>query len=342
MNFLRILCSSFGFLFLVGCDHGPEVIKISGAKFGTLYSVIIIADQIPPPNLEELIDDRLDLIDISMSTYKVDSEISEFNRLMPGEKSSISDDFVSVYRTSKEIWEISNGAFNPAVGPLVDLWGFGPEKKNDHIPVAQEIDKLLLASKFSNVSLQNSDDNFNLVKLDNVNLDFSGVAKGYAADVIADLLEMSALPNYLIEIGGEMRVSGVNSEDKPWRLAIESPSEIKRIETIISGINGGVATSGDYRNYFEVENERYSHTLDPRTGYPVKHSLASVTVIAETGARADALATALMVMGEIEGMKMAEKNNIPTFMVTRIDQDYQTSYSSSMDKYLNYGAVGID
>ena len=128
-----------------------------------------------------------------MSTYKVDSEISEFNRLMPGEKSSISDDFVSVYRTSKEIWEISNGAFNPAVGPLVDLWGFGPEKKNDHIPVAQEIDKLLLASKFSNVSLQNSDDNFNLVKLDNVNLDFSGVAKGYAADVIADLLEMSAL-----------------------------------------------------------------------------------------------------------------------------------------------------
>ena len=342
MNFLRILCGSFALSFLVGCDHGPEVIKISGAKFGTTYSVIVIADQIPPPNLEELIDDRLDLIDVSMSTYKVESELSEFNRLIPGEKLSISDDFVSVYRTSKQIWEISDGAFNPAIGPLVNLWGFGPEIKSDNIPEAQEIDKLLLACIFSNASLLNSNNNFSLVKLDNVNLDFSGIAKGYAADVIADLLEMSALPNYLIEIGGEMRVSGVNSEDKPWRLAIESPSEIKRIETIISGINGGVATSGDYRNYFEVESERYSHTLDPRTGYPVKHSLASVTVIAETGARADALATALMVMGEIEGMKMAEKNNIPAFMVTRIDQDYRTSYSSSMDKYLNFGVVDID
>ena len=160
--------------------------------------------------------------------------------------------------------------------------------------------------------------------------------------MIADLLELNALPDYLVEIGGEMRVSGTNAKGTPWRIAIESPSELKQIETIISGVNAGIATSGDYRNYFEIENRRYSHTLDPRSGYPVKHSLASVTVIAPTCAEADALATAIMVLGREEGLRIAEELKLAIFLVSRIDNEYRTEYSNQFEQFLIAGDVNFD
>ena len=139
-----------------------------------------------------------------------------------------------------------------------------------------------------------------------------------------------------------MRVSGTNAKGTPWRIAIESPSELKQIETIISGVNAGIATSGDYRNYFEIENQRYSHTLDPRSGYPVKHSLASVTVIAPTCAEADALATAIMVLGREEGLRIAEELKLAIFLVSRIDNEYRTEYSNQFEQFLIAGDVNFD
>ena len=342
MSFLKTVWFWSLLWIISGCDSSSNVIQIEGSKFGTTYRVLVNADQIPPENLESLIEERLELIDISMSTYRIDSEISRFNQLSKGEKLIVSDDFSRVFNIAKKVWEVSDKSFNPAIAPLVNLWGFGPDLINDRIPSHEKISEILPSTKFSNATLITEKGNELLLKLDEISLDFSGVAKGYAADVIADLLELNALPDYLVEIGGEMRVSGTNAKGTPWRIAIESPSELKQIETIISGVNAGIATSGDYRNYFETENRRYSHTLDPRSGYPVKHSLASVTVIAPTCAEADALATAIMVLGREEGLRIAEELKLAIFLVNRIDNEYRTEYSNQFEQFLIVGDVNFD
>ena len=223
MSFLKTVWFWSLLWIISGCDSSSNVIQIEGSKFGTTYRVLVNADQIPPENLESLIEERLELIDISMSTYRIDSEISRFNQLSKGEKLIVSDDFSRVFNIAKKVWEVSDKSFNPAIAPLVNLWGFGPDLINDRIPSHEQISEILPATKFSNATLITEKGNELLLKLDEISLDFSGVAKGYAADVIADLLELNALPDYLVEIGGEMRVSGTNAKGTPWRIAIESP-----------------------------------------------------------------------------------------------------------------------
>jgi thiamine biosynthesis lipoprotein len=168
-----------------------------------------------------------------------------------------------------------------------------------------------------------------------VRLDLSAVAKGYAVDLVADLLEMLALPDYLVEVGGEMRLGGSNSQGKPWRIAVEQPSVIPQVQRIIELGDVAMATSGDYRNYFEVDGVRYSHTIDPRTGRPITHSLASVTVLAPTCAEADAWATALSVMGEEQGLAVAEQLNLPVYMLVKSENGFKAVSSLAFDPYLN-------
>ena len=172
-------------------------------------------------------------------------------------------------------------------------------------------------------------------KLKPIALDLSAVAKGYAVDQVADLLEMLALPDYLVEVGGEMRLSGANAEGKPWRVAIELPSLMPQVERVVDINNGAVATSGDYRNYFEEEGVRYSHTIDPRTGVPISHKLASVTVMAERCADADAWATALMVLGESEGLAIANQLSLPVYMLIREGDGFRVTSSNAFEPYLS-------
>ena len=160
------------------------------------------------------------------------------------------------------------------------------------------------------------------------------MAKGYAVDLVADLLEMNALPDYLIEVGGETRVSGLNPQGQPWRLAIESPLLIGQVETVLALTSGAVATSGDYRNYFERDGIRYSHTIDPRDGKPIIHTLASVTVLADTCAEADAWATALLVLGNKEGLDLANQLGLAVYMLARDGDEYTASYSKMFEPYL--------
>ena len=324
------LVSIVGALLLAGCDSGPEIIKISGSKMGTTYHVTLVADQPAPDDLAEQIDQLLNVVDRSMSTYREDSEISTFNQISPHQQQTISNEFAQVLRVSQQVWEQTNGAFDPTVGPLVDLWGFGPVPTDDVVPDDSLIQLALESVGFGSVVLDGSI----LIKTKPLSLDLSAVAKGYAVDQVADLLESLALPDYLVEIGGELRASGSNPEGQSWRVAIETPALMSQIQNIVAVHDAAVATSGDYRNYFERDGIRYSHTIDSRTGRPITHRLGSVTVIAKTCAEADAWATALMVLGEEAGMALANRHSMAVYMLVRANNDFQALSSEAFTNYV--------
>ena len=334
-----LLSALVALLLTAGCDHAPEIVQISGSKFGTSYNITIVADQPAPADLAERIDAALDVVDLSMSTYKSESALSQFNRLPVDEEVGASQELWTVLQTSRQIWQKSAGAFDPSVGPLVDLWGFGPQMTNDQIPTDDEITQALVTTGYQHLILNPT--NQSISKDLALRLDLSAVAKGYAVDQVAELLEMLALPDYLVEVGGEMRVSGLNPKGQPWRIAIETPDAMGRVDNIIALESAAVATSGDYRNYFEKDGERYSHSIDPRTGRPIKHRLASVTVVTDRCIDADAWATAFLVMGDEAALEIANQQSIAVYMLVKAeDEDQFTAvYSDAFKQYLTAAAA---
>ena len=316
---------------LYGCSNKPEVLTISGTKMGTSYHITVIADQLPPDDLEQQIEQLLAKVDNSMSTYKKDSEISQFNRLPVGQTMAISQEFAEVVKISRQIWQLSNGAFDPTIGPLVDLWGFGPDERHESIPSSKTIELTKAQIGFDSVVL----DEYKLSKTKAVSIDLSAVAKGYAVDRVADLLEMLALPDYLVEIGGEIRVSGFNADGVAWRIAMEQPQLFAEVDRVINITDIAVATSGDYRNYFEKDGVRYSHTIDPVTGRPIVHNLASVTVLTQSCAEADAWATAFSVLGVEQSLKLAEQLDIAAYMLVRQNEQFVPRTSEAFNLFLN-------
>lgn len=339
-----LLSALIALLLIGGCDHAPEVVKISGSKFGTSYHITIVADQPAPADLAEQIDAALDVVDLSMSTYKSESELSLFNRLPATETVAASPELWTVLQTSRQVWQQSAGAFDPTVGPLVDLWGFGPQMTNDRIPSDDEIAKALASIGYQYLVL-NSDEQ-TISKALPLRLDLSAVAKGYAVDQVADLLEMLALPDYLVEVGGEMRVSGLNPKGQPWRIAIETPDAMGQVDNIIALERAAIATSGDYRNYFEKDGKRYSHSIDPRTGRPIEHRLASVTVVADRCIDADAWATAFLVMGDEAALEIANQQSIAVYMLVKAKakakDQFTAVYSDAFKQYLTAPAVNSE
>ena len=316
---------------LYGCSNKPEVLTISGTKMGTSYQITVIADQLPPDDLEQQIEQLLAKVDNSMSTYKKDSEISQFNRLPVGQTMTVSQEFAEVVKISRQIWQLSNGAFDPTIGPLVDLWGFGPDERHESIPSSKTIELTKAQIGFDSVVL----DEYKLSKTKAVSIDLSAVAKGYAVDRVADLLEILALPDYLVEIGGEIRVSGFNADGVAWRIAMEQPQLFAEVDRVINITNIAVATSGDYRNYFEKDGVRYSHTIDPVTGRPIVHNLASVTVLTQSCAEADAWATAFSVLGVEQSLKLAEQLDIAAYMLVRQNEQFVPRTSEAFNLFLN-------
>ena len=312
---------------LIGCSSKPEVVELSGAKMGTTYNIKVVADQPVPDDLHQQIDDLLSVVDNSMSTYKPDSELSRFNRMAVGQQMQISADFSRVLQISKDVWDKSGGAFEPTVGPLVDIWGFGPTTSDNSTPSAEQILEILQTIGFQHIVL----DDLSLSKTQPIELDLSAVAKGYAVDLVADMLEMLALPDYLVEVGGEVRVSGSNPSGESWRIAIEQPKLIPSVNRIIPLTNMAVATSGDYRNYFEQQGIRYSHIIDSRTGQPIKHNLASVTVFSNSCAEADAWATAFLVMGVEESLQIAQRLNLAVYLLLKEGDTFKALSSEQFE-----------
>jgi thiamine biosynthesis lipoprotein len=312
----------------VACGDSNERLpqqELAGLTMGTTYSVTLVA---PPPeiDIETLRGDvEAILLDVeqAMSTYLSDSDLTHFNMSRSIDWFGTSQMLCAAVAGAQSISEYTDGAFDVTVGPLVNLWGFGPDGS-----VAKPVDKKLIAAAIGTVghARLRADCTIPALRksLPELYVDLSAYAKGYAVDRIAEVLDNEGVANFLVEIGGELRLRGSNASSEKWAIAIENPSsEGRSIQSIVSLADTAVATSGDYRNFFEYNGERYSHTIDPRTGSPVSHNGASVTVLADIAATADALATALLVLGPDEGFEFAENEKIAALFLLRAGDEIE-------------------
>ena len=280
---------------------------VAGKTMGTTYSIKLVSGPAADASLlKQRIDLRLEEINRSMSTYRPDSEISRFNNWRrSGQPVRISNDFLQVMIAGDGIYRLSNGAWDATVAPLVVLWGFGPGGSGVQIPPDSEIQKRLKNVGFNRVRI---DPQGGLIKQGpDVTLDLGSIAKGYGVDQVAALLRAEGIQNFLVEIGGEVYAAGFKNDGSPWRVGVNMPRKnapLNQVYKVIELTDRAMATSGDYRNFFEIDGKRYSHVIDPRTGYPVANGIVSVSVEAKTCTMADGLATAIMVMGLDEGLAL--------------------------------------
>lgn len=320
-----------GFLLFPGSDN-RDITRFSGYTMGTGYDVQVV-DLPESISLEEVSADVADLLQRLdrevFSTYAPDSELSRFNRLPVGQSYSASQELFDVLVMAQEIAELSDGAFDVTVGPLVDLWGFGPDTRMppDTVPSQTEIEQALAMTGYQHLQLRH--DSRTIIKSQPISVDLSAIAKGYAVDRVGDYFDSLGVRSYFLEIGGELKMKGLKPGGLSWVPAIEAPTDTAAqiYEIFFShGEQIAVAGSGDYRNYFEQDGRRYSHEIDPRTGSPITHSLAAAYVIDSTAARADGLATALMIMGVEESVALANVIDQPIFLIVKDDDGTFSEY----------------
>jgi thiamine biosynthesis lipoprotein len=306
-------------LLTAGCQRGKadETIRLSGRTMGTTWSVAMLpaAGGTDGAALRQQLQKRLDRINSLMSTYDPASEISRFNNQTTSDWFALSEETAQVIELSLGISRLTGGAFDISVGPLVDLWGFGATERGQQTPAAEQVREALARVGYQYIQLRRNPAAVRK-QIAGLRIDLSAVAKGYAVDALADILKQRGIDNYLVEIGGELKISGRRGDGELWRIAIEKPlEETREVATIFPLTDTALATSGNYRNFYVENGQRYSHTIDPLSGKPIRHKLASVTVLDTTAARADALATALMVLGEEKGRRLCEENRIAAYFL---------------------------
>lgn len=308
-----------------GGEADRALLEVGGSTMGTTYTVKLVApgEGHTETGLQSAVQAELDAVERRMSTYIDESELSRFNAHGDTGWYPVSAELCRLVETALEVSALTDGAFDVTVGPLVNLWGFGPQGAVDEPPAAAAIAGALEATGYRKL---HADCARPALRKDHVGLyvDLSALAKGYAVDRVADRLDGLRVGDYLVEVGGELRVRGRNAKGDDWAIAIETPRPAGRsVHSVVSLTDKGVATSGDYRNFFEYEGRIYSHTIDPRTGYPVAHAAASVTVVADTAALADAMATALLVLGPDAGLPIAEEQELAVYYLVRDGDNLQ-------------------
>lgn len=318
---------------LSGCE--VSIYKtLRGETMGTYYRVVgNCKESLTYP----LLVSELFSITSVLSNYETESEVSLFNRSeRVGEWIPVHESLVKVLASAQNVSELTHGAFDVTVAPLVDLWGFGMNEVSQP-PSAESITREL--KRVSYKLLELDEGNNALRKLSNIKLDLSGIGKGYGVDHIADFLTKRRCSNFLIDIGGEIRVQGHNALSDSWRIGIEVPNGTGQSEVILSLSSGALATSGSYRNFRVFDETSYPHVIDPRSGYPISHNLTAVTVYRSTATEADALATALFVMGFDDALEFAESHDIAVAVSTwDTDSDKnQINYSTAMKILMKKG-----
>ncbi|PCI55161.1 MAG: FAD:protein FMN transferase ApbE [Gammaproteobacteria bacterium] len=319
-------------------NSAKKEILLQGHTMGTTYNVKVVAtpEHVESLKLHDKIDAVLKQVNQEMSTYIPDSEISIFNQSNSGDVFEISNGFARVLKESIRLGELSNGKLDITVGPLVNLWGFGPEQRPEQVPSDS-----ILANTLARIGLKNLHLVGNKLSKDipNLYIDLSTTAKGYGVDMVAELIEANGIVNYLVEIGGEMRLKGFKHTGELWAIAIEKPildpsGEQRAVHQVIIPKDNAVATSGDYRNYFEANGQRFSHIIDPATGKPIHHNLVSVTVIHPSSMTADGLSTTLMVMGTEQGMAFAVENNLAALFISKTEHGFSEQFTVKFKEYL--------
>lgn len=306
-----------------GTAREPKFVNIRGVVFGTYYSISYYCPD--GRNFQASVDSLFQAFNQSVSYYVPNSVISRINR---GETDTVDAYFAQVLSRSLEIAQATDGAFDPTVSPLVNAWGFGFEKKQSMNK--SRVDSLLQYVGWENVRLQGN----RIVKArEGIQLDFNAIAKGYASDLIGHYLESKGIETYMVEIGGDLVAKGFKPDGNAWRIGLEKPAQDKDDpqdwDFLVEMHDKAVATSGNYRKYYEEGNQRYSHTIDPKTGYPVKHNLLSVSVFAADCMTADAMATAFMVMGFEKARAFVESHpDIEAFFIFSLDADKYETYAT--------------
>jgi thiamine biosynthesis lipoprotein len=334
----RYLFLVFVIVYLAACSQEPRELRFGGEVMGTSYSIKVVEGGALDFNDDRLLDrtqrsvaDVLDRVDRALSTYKPESELMRFNRSDVGAEFEMGAEMRDVTHLSLDILRASGGYFDPSIGPLVSAWGFGAESSTE-LPSQEHVESLLSQAgmRFLEIGLDEK-----IRKIGVGFIDYSAIAKGYGVDQAAQALESMGFTNFLVEVGGEVRVSGTNAVGGSWRLGIEQPDILGRKAYNVAHLKDvAMATSGDYRNFIDGPEGRYSHTINPLTGYPVSSEIASVSVVMKDCASADAWATALLAMGKDQALEYSADKQIAAFFIFRESNGFSSFASEQMKQYL--------
>ncbi|MFN1127370.1 FAD:protein FMN transferase ApbE [Lelliottia nimipressuralis] len=333
------------FFLLAACDSStpsakpaaPAATVLEGKTMGTFWRVSIMnVDARRADELRGKIQSQLDADDQLLSTYKNDSALMRFNLSNSTSLWPVSEAMADIVTEALHIGYKTNGAMDITVGPLVNLWGFGPTKQPEKIPDQAQIDDARARTGLQHLTVINQYGQQYLQKdIPDLFVDLSTVGEGYAADHLAALMTQEGISRYLVSVGGALVSRGLNASDQPWRVAIQKPTDTQNAVQAVVDINGhGISTSGSYRNYYELDGKRLSHVIDPQTGRPIEHNLVSVTVIAPTALEADTWDTGLMVLGPEKAKEVVRQEGLAVYMITREGETFKTWMSPQFQSFL--------
>lgn len=329
----RVAVALMVLLLLLGCSASPSVQTFGGEAMGTTWTAKVVVSPGSVAALQSALESELQRLTHEMSAWEPESSLSRFNRSAAGTWHRLPDDLYVV--TDYALWlaQQTGGAYDPSVGPLVELWGFGPAGGRVEPPGSDET--AVARSKVGWQKLQIDRDGRRLLQPGGMRLDVSSIGPGYAVDCLARRLRESGIDSFLLELGGEMRAGDRKPDGEAWRVGVENPAtlESEAIDVFVRLENQAIASSGDYRSGFEHAGRRYSHTIDPRTSEPVEHALAAVSVIEATAMQADALAAALMVLGPDEGWALAESMRLAAVFSVRTQVGMKRRATPEFEKY---------
>lgn len=326
---------------LVGCDNptakGNSGMVLEGKTMGTYWraSLAGVSDA-RQTELREKIQAQLDGDDRLLSTYKKDSALSRFNQSASTEPYPVAEAMSDIVTMAMRIGAKTDGAMDITVGPLVNLWGFGPDKQPIKTPDQAQIDAAKALTGLHHLTVINQAGTQYLRKdLPGLYVDLSTMGEGYAADHLARLMEQNGISRYLVSVGGAVVTRGTNADGKAWRVAIQKPTDRENAVQAVVDLNGhGISTSGSYRNYYELDGKRLSHVIDPKTGQPIQHKLVSATVISPTAMEADGWDTGLMVLGTEKAKQVAEKEGLAVYLITKEGDSFSTWMSPQFKTFL--------
>lgn len=332
-----LLSAVLGLLTACNDTETRQQIDIEGKTMGTFYSVKISGATTPNPHkLQQEIDALLEQANNDISTYRQTSVLSRFNQYRGSEPQPIPRGMADIILLAQRIGRDTDGAMNITVGPLVNLWGFGPEKQPTQIPTQDQIDSARQQVGLQHLTLISDSRGEWLQKdLPDLYVDLSTMGEGYGVDLLVNLMMQKGITNYLVSVGGAVSSRGVNGQGQPWRVAIQKPTDQENAVQALVDLQGySISTSGSYRNYFEQGGQRYSHVLDPATGRPINHRLVSATVIATTALEADGWDTGLMVLGTEKALRLAESKGLAVYLITKTDQGFTAVMTPQFKAFL--------
>jgi FAD:protein FMN transferase len=322
-------------------SQSAATVSFSGPTMGTSYTIRLASEpeSLPLAALQQRVEARLALVNDQMSTYLPNSEVSRFNRHPCDVWFDVSADTAFVVAAGLEISRLTDGAFDVTVGPLVNLWSFGPDRRPRGIPPEEEIQAAQARVGYADLDVR-LDPPALRKRREGLEVDLSAIAKGFAVDAVAGLLDEQGIEHYLVEIGGEVRTRGRRPDAGAWRVGIERPvAGTRQVHCVVELESQALATSGDYRNFFVWQDQTYSHSIDPRTGWPVSRGVASVAVLSDSAMRADAWATAFMVADPDRSWRWAEEAGLDVLMVFRAEQGFRERLTSGFAQAISQNTM---